>query len=41
MENTECSIVKAHTPVFDLKVGVSLNQDVSLRLVSSYFEHFG
>ena len=29
MEDTECAIIKAYTPFFDLKVGVSLDHDVA------------
>jgi len=33
MENTECSIVKVRASFINLKVGVSLDHDVSLRFV--------
>ena len=33
MENTDGTIVKAHTPVIDIKVGVSPRHSVSLRFV--------
>ena len=36
MENMECLIVEAHTPVIDLKVGVLLGHGVSLLSVSNY-----
>jgi len=35
----ECSIVKAHVSFIGLKVGVSLDHDVSLRF--QLFKHFG
>jgi len=34
MENTQCSIIKTHTPSINLKVGVSLDHGIPLRFVS-------
>ena len=41
-ENTECTIVKVHTPVIDIKVGVSTQHGLSLRFASfPAFRTFG
>jgi len=34
MENMECTIIKVHTTVIDIKVGASPKHGVSLRFVS-------
>ena len=41
LENTDCSIIKACTPVIDLKVEVLLGHSIPLRFISSYFEQIG
>ena len=38
-ENMECSNIKVHTPVIDLKVVVLLGHSVSLHFVFDYFKH--
>ena len=42
MENTECSIIKVHAPLINLKVGVLLDQVNYYALLHfHYFKHFG
>ena len=40
-KNTKNLIVKMHTPVIKLKVGVLLDRSVLLLFIYSYFKHFG
>ena len=40
MENREWSIIKVRHPSYQSKWRVLIKHDVSLRFVSSYFEHF-
>jgi len=38
-ENAECIIIKVHTPVIDIKVGVSPQHGVSLCFIFQLFKH--